>query len=158
MHRLRGPLGRAASSAHGFTLLELMVVIAMLAVVVGLVTLSLRDADAAKLDEEATRLSVLLDSARARARVSGREVGWKPRGDQPGFQFTGLPDTNPLPDRWLDERTRAEVIGAPALLLGPEPVIGAQRVVLSLGDRRLVLATDGLGPFRPLTDAGSPAR
>jgi general secretion pathway protein H len=33
------------------------------------------------------------------------------------------------------------------VLLGPEPLIGAQRIVLSLEDRRLTLETDGLGPF-----------
>ena len=44
-------------------------------------------------------------------------------------------------------RRRAEVIGAKSVQLGPEPLIGAQRIVLRLDDRRLVLATDGLGPF-----------
>ena len=48
------------------------------------------------------------------------------------------------------------MIGSPTLLLGPEPLIGAQQVALSLGDRRLVLATDGLGPFAVVeTDLGS---
>jgi general secretion pathway protein H len=37
-------------------------------------------------------------------------------------------------------------------VLGPEPLIPAQRIALGLGDRRLVLATDGLGPFRVATD------
>ena len=34
-----------------------------------------------------------------------------------------------------------------AVVLGPEPLIPAQRIVLNLQDRRLTLATDGLGPF-----------
>jgi general secretion pathway protein H len=42
---------------------------------------------------------------------------------------------------------RAEVVGGTSVQLGPEPLIGAQRIVLRLADRRLVLATDGLGPF-----------
>ena len=37
--------------------------------------------------------------------------------------------------------------GARAVVLGPEPLIGAQRIVLSIEDHRLVLATDGLGPL-----------
>ena len=38
--------------------------------------------------------------------------------------------------------------GARAVVtLGPEALIGPQRILLSLDDRRLVLATDGLGPF-----------
>lgn len=139
---------------RGFTLLELMVVMALLAVVVGMATLSLRDSNAARLDEEAARLSALLEGARARSRAMGVEVDWQPRPDAPGFRFLGLPDAVHLPDRWLDPDTRAEVIGAPLLVLGPEPVIGAQRVVISLGERRVVLATDGLGPFQPVGDAG----
>jgi len=38
---------------------------------------------------------------------------------------------------------------------GPEPVIGAQRIVLRLGDQQLQLATDGLGPFA-VVDAEAP--
>jgi general secretion pathway protein H len=33
------------------------------------------------------------------------------------------------------------------VVLGPEPLIGAQRITLSLEDRRVTLATDGIGPF-----------
>jgi general secretion pathway protein H len=42
--------------------------------------------------------------------------------------------------------------------LGPEPLIGAQRIVLHLGDQRLVLGTDGLGPFAVATDPDEPPR
>ena len=46
-------------------------------------------------------------------------------------------------------------------MLGPEPVIGAQSVILRLGDRQLVVSTDGLSPFAPIlggddAPAGSP--
>ena len=50
---------------------------------------------------------------------------------------------------------RADIGGASAVLLGPEPVIGAQRIVLRLGDQQLQLATDGLGPFA-VVDAEAP--
>lgn len=125
-----------------------MVVSALIAVAVGMATLALRDADANRLEEEAARLSALLEGARARARAEGNEVLWQPnRETGEGFLFAGLPPDAGVPSRFLDERTRAEIIGAPVLRLGPEPVIGAQRVVLRLGERQLVLATDGLGPF-----------
>ena len=39
------------------------------------------------------------------------------------------------------------MVGARALVLGPEPLIGAQTIVLRLDDQRVTLATDGLGPF-----------
>lgn len=137
---------------RGFTLLELMLVITLLAVVVGIATLALRDGNANRLEEEAARLSALFEGARARSRAMGLEVRWLPRREEggtvlPGFLFQGLPAAATMPTAWLDERTAAQVIGAPFIRLGPEPVIGAQRVVLRIEDRQLVLATDGMGPF-----------
>ena len=41
--------------------------------------------------------------------------------------------------------------GAQVLVLGPEPLIAAQRVELVQGERRLTLFTDGLAPFAVLT-------
>jgi general secretion pathway protein H len=52
-----------------------------------------------------------------------------------------------MPTQWLDNRTSAEILGARALRLGPEPLIGAQRIVLRLAERNLTLASDGLGPL-----------
>lgn len=134
--------------SRGFTLLELMLVVALLAVVVGMASLALRDGNANKLEEEGTRLAALFEGARARARAMGIEVIWVPAKESGGgFEFVGLPPEAGLPSQWLDERTVAGVIGSPTLRLGPEPVIGAQRVVLRIEDRQLVLATDGMGPF-----------
>jgi general secretion pathway protein H len=63
-----------------------------------------------------------------------------------------------MPRRWLDPDTSADLLGARALQLGPEPIIGPQRVVLRLGDRRLELATDGLGPFAIVASGGEETR
>jgi len=67
--------------------------------------------------------------------------------DAPGFRFVGLPDAADLPHAWLDEAVQAEVLGAPRVALGPQALIGAQRIVLRLGPQRLEVATDGLAPF-----------
>jgi general secretion pathway protein H len=144
-----GCAARGKPRQRGFTLLELMLVIALMAVVVGMATLSLRDHDATQLEEEGARLSALLEGARARSRSMGIAVRWQPStgSESPGFRFLGLPPTVDMPSRWLDERTSAEVVGGAQLNLGPEPVIGAQQVMLRLGDRRVLLATNGLGPF-----------
>ena len=140
----------ARARAGGFTLLELMVVVAIIAIATGIASLALRDPAAAKLDQEAVRLAALLESARAEARSSGIAARWEPLtqdADGAGFRFVGLSPDDPLPTHWLDPGTTAQVIGAHAVVLGPEPLIGAQRIVLSLGDQRLTLATDGIGPF-----------
>jgi len=137
-------------------------VVALIAVVSALATLALRDPASTQLEQETARLSALLESARAEARALGLSVIWRPTppdgsGAETGdFRFDGLPTADPLPTRWLTTGVVAEVVGAQALLLGPEPMIGAQRVVLHLGDQRSALATDGLGPFVAVTD-GEPS-
>ena len=135
---------------RGFTLIELLVVVALIAIASGLATLALRDPSATQLEQEGARLAALLESARAEARASGLSVRWEPRSvdaDATGFRFIGLPSTSRLPEHWLGAGVTADVVGARAIVLGPEPLIGAQRIVLRLADRRLTLATDGLGPF-----------
>ena len=144
---------------RGFTLIELLIVVAIVALAATLATLALRDPDASALERDADRLSALLEAARAESRASGLAVRWVPApasqtvdaGEEgaPHFRFVGLPAALNLPQRWLTPQVQAEVVGARSLLLGPEPLIGAQRVSLRLGDRRLTLATDGLGPFEP---------
>ncbi len=142
---------------QGFTLIELMVVVTLVALATSGVTLALRDDGSARLEREALRLSALIESARAQSRTSGLPVVW--RSLPQGFEFVGLPALRsgassqiPLsgPRPWLSADTVARVTlppGAPSLVLGPEPLVAAQRLVLQQGDRRLTLATDGLSPF-----------
>lgn len=98
---------------------------------------------------------------------SGKPHGWRrcsnPRVHSPaqghpralartagGFRFEGLPRSAQaaLPNQWLDPGT---VVRGPAvLLLGPEPLIGPQQVLIthqSSPDRTLRIATDGVRPF-----------
>jgi general secretion pathway protein H len=149
---------RCAWRAHrGFTLIELLLVIAIVALSAGVVSLALRDGDAAQLEEEGARLSALLEMARTEARVLGIAVLFVPSADAgaPGsaaqFRFVGLPARREMPTRWLDARVDAQVVGGTALVLGPDAILPAQRIVLRLDDRRLELATDGLGPFAVAT-------
>lgn len=131
--------------ARGFTLLELLVVIAIMALATAGVGLALRDNGATALQREGERLAALLESARAQSRASGAAVRW--RADAQGFRFEGLPGS-PLPSQWLDQATG--VRGPGELWLGPEPIIGAQQVVIVSQDhpeRAVRVATDGLRPF-----------
>ena len=135
------PGSKPRRAAAGFTLLELMVVVLIVAVATGLTVVTLRDRSQSKLEEEGARLSALLETARTQSRIVGTDVRWAPLTTG-GFEFIGLPS------HWLDSETTATIVGAPQLLLGPEPLLPAQRVVLHLGEREIAVGTDGLSPFQ----------
>ena len=147
--RTSAPGNKPRRAAAGFTLLELMVVVLIVAVATGLVALSMRDRSQSKLEEEGARLCALLESARTQSRIVGTDVRWAPKTTG-GFEFLGLPAlaAKELPSHWLDGDTHATIVGAPQLRLGPEPLLPAQRVVLQLGDREIAVGTDGLSPFQ----------
>jgi general secretion pathway protein H len=150
------PTSAAGSKRHlalpqGFTLLELLVVVALIAVATAGVSLSLRDSADSALQRDAERLAVLLETGRAQARANGLPVVWRTqdKAAQPvqSFVFEGLPPG--LPQNWLAESTRA----APgsAITLGPEPLIEPQAVAVSSAlapGQRLWVVTDGLRPFK----------
>jgi len=147
--------------SRGFTLLELIVVIAIIAMSTVAVSLAMRDSHETQLDREAERLTALLESARAQSRTSGVAVRWRPVAN--GFVFDGLPP-DALPGVWLADgmsaiAATADGTPAPTLLLGPEPIIPAQQVLISFKGPPLLgrrLATDGLRPFAISTSGQTP--
>ncbi|MDE1950524.1 MAG: type II secretion system protein [Burkholderiales bacterium] len=151
------PRSAPGSKARGFTLIELMVVMAIVAIAAGLVSLAIRDPAQTRLENEAARLATLLEAARADARAGGFEVRWVPGTDDRGddFRFVGLPASADLPRHWLDPRVSAQIVGGTSLTLGPDAILPPQRLVLRLDDQRVVLASDGLSAFAPAPDASA---
>jgi len=156
---------RGSPVTRGFTLLELMLVVAIVAMASAGVGFALRGQERAELAREAQRLVALLESARAQSRASGLPVRW--HADATGFVFEGLPVT---PVDGAQGAAPADKVLAPAkvthwlvpgvlvsgtmpVTLGPEPIIERQDIVLTLAPYQLQIATDGLRPFAVRTDA-----
>ena len=164
---------RVSRLHRGFTLLELLVVLAIVAFVSAAVGFALRDTVQTRLEREGLRLAALLEAGRMRSQVGGVAVRWRPLAQ--GFRFEGLPVAvqadDALPQGWLDADTDARVTTLPtigtvpaavpppaagSLVLGPEPIIAAQSVTLYSRvqpDKQIRLGTDGIRPFALQLDA-----
>ena len=138
----------SARRAAGFTLIEVMVVLAIVAIGAGLISLAIRDPSETRLEHEAARLSALLETARTEARAGGFDVSWVPGGEGgTAFRFVGLPAALALPTNWLSDGVNAEVVGGRSVMLGPDAILPPQRIVLRLDERRLEIGTDGIAGF-----------
>ena len=132
---------------RGFTLIEILVVLAIVALGTGALVWALRDSASQQLDEEAQRLSALLEAGRAQSRTSGVALRW--RSSDTGFVIETLPSgLAPVQTHaWLYPQTRASVS---TLWLGPEPILPPQSLVLTQGDGSrgsVRVASDGLRAF-----------
>ena len=155
------PEGRSASDRppgqRGFTLIELMVVVMVIALASGMVVFSMRDTQGIALERDAQRLAAILEYGRAQSRMQGTPVRW--RATEGGFAIDGL--NKPMPAQpWLSEDTlvldvlphAGELRPATMLSLdlGPEPVLRPQTVLIASRlqpQTRVQIATDGLRPF-----------
>jgi general secretion pathway protein H len=162
---------RTSALRRGFTLLELLLVLAIVAITAGVASLALRDNNSTQLEREAVRLAALLEMARAESRVTGTAVRWMPEPDDAprqaredgalpaGFRFLGLSRQAPLARHWMQPAVTAQVPPPGWLVLGPEAILPRQRVLLRLEDQVIEISSDGLGPFvvAPLDPPTEPA-
>ena len=141
---------RRSVATKGFTLLELLVVVSIIAIGTAGVVLAMRDSSQTSVERDAQRLAALLESGRAQSRMRGVAVQWEATAS--GFRFNGLP-AGVLPENWLDSGTvAATTTSANATLdLGPDPIISPQSVLLSSkvqSGTAWRVVTDGLHPFK----------
>ena len=147
--------------ASGFTLLELLVVLAIVAFASASVGFALRDDTQVRLEREALRLGALLEAARAQSQVSGVATRWLVTGQGFRFEPEAATGNDASARAWLDGDTRARVEAAASmssnvLLLGPDAILLPQAVTLysaSQADKRVQLATDGVRPFAVRAEA-----
>ena len=147
---------------RGLTLLELLVVLAIIALASSAVALSLRDNPQTRLEREAQRLIAQLEATRAVARGNSERWVWQITPD--GYRFdaptdtmrqtanAGRPNTPPRSERWYSADTRASLqvgndASARSLALGPDPLLAPTQIRLQQGNATLNLRTDGLRPF-----------
>ena len=149
---------------RGLTLLELLVVLAIIALATAGVSLSLRDGRQTQIEREAQRLVAVLEATRAQSRTSGAVMTWQ--ANPQGFAIQTLPARStqpPVAHTWLTANVQAQThsqtiarpatddaANAPAVVLGPEPIIPAARITLSLPPYSMTVGTNGLQPFAVL--------
>ncbi len=155
----------------GFTLIELMVVMAIIAIGLGAVVLSLRTGDGERLLQEGERLAALLDVARAQSRSSGVPLVFATRRDTDGAaggfeirpQRSVLERATASPPQtdaqmsttrtWMVQGLAAAItvgagqVPAQSALLGPEPMLAPTRITLSAGAQQVAVFTNGVRPF-----------
>jgi general secretion pathway protein H len=136
------------SRSQGFTLLELLLVITVVAIASAGVGFAFRNAYQTQLENEAQRLIAILESARAQSRASGVPIKWRPTAN--GFIFEGLPDSPENPSTYTWKIPDIVLNTDKPLLLGPEPLIPPQSVLIWLASQPLYslrISTDGVRPF-----------
>jgi general secretion pathway protein H len=142
-------LREVARRQQGFTLLELLVVLTVMALGSAGVVLALRSTPQQQLQEEAQRVVAWLEAARTQARSQGLVVRAKLAPE--GITVSGLPRvTLAQPSlQWLHPQTRAVPT---ELVLGPEPILAAQSFRLQHerdAQATVQIGTQGLRPFAP---------
>ena len=156
----------AGAKSAGFTLIELMIVVFIIAVASAVAVFSLRPSDNEQSVQNAQQLAALLDAARAEARAEKNALIWS--CDQSGFTVQGLTvgSSQTKHFAWQSGTFYCDPVQG---VIGPEPITKAQVINVysteanggsnsdpststtpSVGKVKnfVQIKTDGLGPFK----------
>jgi general secretion pathway protein H len=156
-------VGPARARAGGFTLVEIIVVLAILGVLAGLIGAIARPDESGLVRFEAERLARLIDLAAAESGLTGKAIGWS--AEAHGYRFwrfredTGWSEirdsdllrARTLPEGMVISGLRVEDAGAGTaarLVLAPYAARPAFVIELALGAARYGVAGEPLAPTR----------
>lgn len=146
------------SIAAGFTLIELMVVLVVLAIAASVVTMSVMPASEHALETAAENLASTLEAARWQAISTRRRIAWEaPATSQAAAQWFDQSNDGtwqlrvtpaaPLNGVITIVQPRPASDAPPRLILGPEPVGAAVCVLLTQANNTMAVVSDGVAPF-----------
>ena len=154
-------VSQPSRAMRGFTLVELMVVLAIIGITLGMVSFNAMPSPRQNLQGEASRIALLLQLARDEAIVRNRLVAFEADGEY--YRFLVRNDTGWAPvtnDDMLRERAfkggpvelRIEPPGAGSgvpmrVTFGREPVDKPFVLTMAIGEDSVAIRADGIGHF-----------
>lgn len=152
---------RISRAAHGFTLLELLVVLVIAGMLLGLVAFNAMPGERKALESEAQRLALLFQLARDEAIVRNRPIAFEADANRYRFlirdnnKWETLSQDDLLREREFKRAPLALTI-SPAveeqtdplrIVFGREPVDKPFVLTMSSGDASIAIRADGIGHF-----------
>ena len=139
-------------SKRGYTLIELLITLAIIGIALGVVMLSLGGGESRRLAEETDRLAALFRMAGSEARTGGRAIVWE--ADRSGYRFRPLvaDATAPFPEELSRERrwpVEVREVESHELLFTREPLREPAIVAIATKDSVLRLELDARGNLHP---------